>query len=188
MGVLGCQIESLIQKEGKDTMPLEVMEKFYRKQFGYPIRPDDYGESNVVQVLKELPQLLRVEPVPAAEETNGDTAEDTAGDTESRDSSTPTPPTATVLGVRLIDRTYVRQLGLRVKEILAEQKKGRMEVKAFEKAFTERFETELKLDQIVTDLSGLVELEDNTTEAAADKANNNDKKREETEDKEGDKE
>ena len=62
--VLGSQIESLIQSTRKASLPLAQMEDFYRKQFGYPLRPDDYGESNVIQVLKKLPQLLRVESGP----------------------------------------------------------------------------------------------------------------------------
>merc|ERR1719419_1996797 len=158
--VLGCQIEKLIiEAKRGDTMPLAQMEAFYRKQFGYPIRPDDYGESNVVQVLKKLPQLLRVESAPA---TNSEAEQNGSGESGSGSPPATQANGNTTLRVRLIDRTYVRQLGLRVKQILAEQDQGRMEIKAFEKSFTERFKTELKLDQIISDLGGLVELEDNT--------------------------
>ena len=67
----------------------------------------------MVQVLRKLPQLLRVEsPAPASPGKA-----DRFGDGDAS------------LRVRLIDRTYVRTLGLRVKEILSDQPEGKMDLK-----------------------------------------------------------
>lgn len=162
--VLGDQIEALIKHNAAfnsfnrddlgsptatESMPLGQLEEFFRKQYGYPLRPDDYGECNVVQVLRKLPQLLRVESPAPASPGKADRFAD--GDASLR--------------VRLIDRTYVRTLGLRVKEILSDQPEGKMDLKVFEKTFIEKFKTTIKIDQIFADLSGLVEV-DNGAEAA----------------------
>jgi len=166
--VLGEQIEALIKQNSmyvsnpynddarQEMMPLAQLEEFFRKQYGYPLRPDDYGECNVVQVLRKLPQLLRVEsPDPSSPGKKDKAGSD--GSAASGEGG---------LRVRLIDRTYVRTLGLRVKEILSEQPEGKMELKAFEKMFIEKFGS-IKMDQIFADLSGLIEV-DNGSEAPAD--------------------
>ena len=67
----------------------------------------------MVQVLRKLPQLLRVESPAPASPGKADRFAD--GDASLR--------------VRLIDRTYVRTLGLRVKEILSDQPEGKMDLK-----------------------------------------------------------
>merc|ERR1719391_1739149 len=165
---LDSQIESLIQCTRKASLPLAQMEDFYRKQFGYPLRPDDYGESNVIQVLKKLPQLLRVESGPPKPSTppaaTGGSSEETSTSEKAEQ-----PTASSEVWVRLIDRTYVRTLGLQVKEILAEQPEGKMELKEFEKAYKDKFNASIKPDQVFTDLSGLIEVE-KSSEAAAAKA------------------
>ena len=131
--VLGSQIESLIQHD--QVVQLDQLEELYRRQFGYPLRPDDYGQSNVVAVLKKLPQLLRVD--------DGDQAT-----------------------VRLIDRTFIRALGIQVKDILAQDPDGKMKLADFEKEFLKKHGKPIKMDQLQTDLSHLIDVE--TPEGGSD--------------------
>ena len=64
----------------------------------------------------------------------------------------------------------MRTLGLQVKEILAEQPEGKMELKEFERVYKEKFNASIKPDQVFTDLSGLIEVEKSSESAAAAKA------------------
>merc|ERR1719273_2121165 len=109
--VLCAQVAFLIRNSSqspKHTMPLFKLEELYRIHYGYALRPDNYGESKVGDVLSKLSQVMRVEY-----------GTENQGCSETSNSN---------IQIRLIDRSYIWALGQQVKSVLSSKWDGKMEL------------------------------------------------------------
>lgn len=127
--VIGEEIATLIRnlRRGQQSIKVADLPDLYKREFGYALRPDNFGEHTVTGILKKLSQILRIEQDSEGEAT-----------------------------VRLIDRSYIRALSMQVKEILAEAPEGNMALEKFKTTFTDRYHSALNIEQMKTDLADLI--------------------------------
>merc|ERR1712223_28465 len=142
--VVGEQIADLIRNNSvvkrrgpsaHQSIVLRELPQMYRRQYGYALRPEDFGQSSLKGVIEKMSQILRLDNADAEDEEQ--------------------------IQVRLIDRMAIRALSIQVKAILAEDSNGKMLLDIFKEKFDEKYperggitESELK-----TDLSDLLEIE-----------------------------
>jgi len=126
---------SIVKRKGQ-TMPQCV--RLYLRQYGYALRPENFSTS-LKGLIEKLSHSLRLESL------------------ETEDSGE-------ITHVRLIDRSYIKILSNRVKELLVDHKDAQMPLDSFLEQFREIYSDELDLQQLKSDLKDLVVIQDNSIE------------------------
>merc|ERR1719219_3222592 len=141
LSVVGDQLGFLIEHHsvvkrrgpsGHQSIKLKELPHMYLRQYGYALRPENFGEATLEGIIEKLNTTLRL-----------DNAVQSDGDAEEPEVS-----------VRLIDRSFIKILSNRVREIMADE--GKLSLKELQERFKDIYEEEIEEDQLKTDLNDLV--------------------------------
>lgn len=143
---------SVVKRRGPgahQSIILRELPQMYLRQYGYALRPENFGESNLNGIIEKLSTTLRLD--------NATSHSDQESSAEEQETS-----------VRLIDRSFIKILSNRVREILADE--GKLPLKHLQEQFKDIYDEEIEEEQLKTDLNDLVELtEEEVTEDGEEK-------------------
>lgn len=141
LNVVGEHIAFLIKnhsaykERGSPNIYLSELPMLYLRQYGHALRPENFGEASLAGIIGKLHSTLRI---------------DQHGEED--------------YVIRLIDRSFIKILSNRIKEILADIPDGKLPLKEFQESFKEIYDEEVQVDQLKSDLKDLIQITDDNPE------------------------